>query len=150
MRRQLGEWSHENVHEHDPGLAMLGSCAMRIDLQEDLFRRYPKLFRQPEMRLIDPDITANSSAILQDDSAPFDQRGIECGDEWLSVVNQLSHACEAEINELVSQGVAKHSWPRLAQIKEKFGTLRFYVRGRLSDELRELIRQAGSESPPSD
>ena len=123
---------------------------MRIELQEKLFRRYPKLFRQPEMRLIDPDVAANSSAVFQDDSAPFDQRGIECGDEWFSVVNQLSQACEAEINQLVSQGVAKHSWPRIAQIKEKFGTLRFYVRGRISADLRELIRQAGSESPPSD
>ena len=123
---------------------------MKTELQEVLFHRYPKLFRKPGMRLLDPRIVSDAADRFQDASAPFDQRGIECGDEWFSVVNQLSHACEAEINELVSQGVAKHSWPRIAQIKEKFGTLRFYVRGRLSDELRELIRQAGSESPPSD
>ena len=120
---------------------------MRIDLQEDLFRRYPKLFRQPEMRLIDSDITANSFAIFQDDSAPFDQRGIECGDEWFAIVDRLSQACEAEIDTIISQGIAIESWPRIAQIKEKFETLRFYVRGHLSDELRSMILQASNETP---
>ena len=120
---------------------------MRIDLQEDLFRRYPKLFRRPGMRLIDPAITGNASLTFEDDSAPFDQRGIECSDDWFEVVDRLSQACETEINEFIARGGARHSWPRIAQIKEKFGTLRFYVRGRLSDNLRELIRQASSESP---
>lgn len=123
---------------------------MRMELQEELFRRYPQLFRRPGMHLFDPAITGNTSLMLEDDSAPFDQRGIECGDEWFEVVDRLSQACEAEINEFIARGEARHSWPRIAQIKEKFGTLRFYVRGRLSDDLRELIMQASNDSLSND
>lgn len=43
----------------------------------------------------------------------------------------------------------KECWPRIAQIKEKFGGLRFYVNGQLSDGLRELIlkTEAGGDTP---
>ena len=138
------------VPVHDPGPEMQWSNVMRMELQEELFRRYPQLFRRPGMRLIDPAITGNTSLALEDDSAPFDQRGIECGDEWFEVVDRLSAACETEINEFIARGGARHSWPRIAQIKEKFGTLRFYVRGRLSDDLRELIMQASNDSLSND
>lgn len=123
---------------------------MRMELQEEIFRRYPQLFRRPGRRLIDPAITGNTSFTLENDFAPFDQRGIECGDEWFEVVDRLSQACETEINEFIARGEASHSWPRIAQIKEKFGSLRFYVRGRLSDDLRELIMQASNDSLSND
>ena len=91
---------------------------MRIDLQQELIQRYPKLFHKPGMRLVDPAIIGKSFGIWEDELGSIDQWGIECSDEWFSIVNQLSAACEAEIDKLASQGMPKHSWPRIAQIKE--------------------------------
>ncbi len=123
---------------------------MRIELQQELFRRYPRLFRKPGMRLVDRAIIGKSFGIWEDETGSIDQWGIECGDEWLFIVNQLSEACEAEIDKLVAEGLPMYSWPRIAQIKEKFGTLRFYVRGRLSKELREEISHACDRPRPVD
>ena len=75
------------------------------------------------------------------DMGPFDERGIECGDGWFAIVDRLSSACECEIELLISRGVNEESWPRVAQIKEKLGGLRFYVKGSLSPKLRrEILR----------
>jgi hypothetical protein len=57
----------------------------------------------------------------------------------------LSGACENEIEALVDQNVSQEYWPRVAQVKEKLGSLRFYVNGKLSAELREKISEAGHE-----
>ena len=54
-------------------------------------------------------------------------------------------AGEIEIEALISRGVTKEHWPRVVQIKEKFGTLRFYVHGQLSDGLRAQILQVEEE-----
>lgn len=102
---------------------------MKLELQEKLFLRHPRFYRR-----------TGSSAL------PFDERGIECGDGWMDLIDRLSSACEQEIVARISQGVAKELWPRVAQIKEKMGTLRFYVNGAVSDELRSRIRQAEEES----
>lgn len=109
---------------------------MKIELQAELFRRYPKLFRKPDKR-------------LHDDTAPIDERGIECGDGWFDIADRLSCACELEIEALNHQGVAKECWPRVAQIKQKLGTMRFYVHGPLSDDLREQIRREHSDDGDS-
>lgn len=112
---------------------------MQAQLQAELLRRYPKFFRQPGKRLVDPDVICGPENCLVDDMAPFDERGIECGDGWFGIVDSLSHACENEIDTLMAQGVPKEGWPRIAQIKGKFGGLRFYVNGSVTDELRALI-----------
>jgi len=97
---------------------------MDIKLQEILFLRYPKLFRRHEV----PD-------------APIDERGIECGDGWFALVERLASAGEAEIVALQAQGVPPSAWPRVAQIKEKFGSLRFYLDGNCSEQFSQLIRE---------
>lgn len=102
---------------------------MKPELQAELFRRYPKLFRKPGKR-------------LHDHTAPIDERGIECGDGWFDIVDRLCRDCELEIETVIAQGVTSERWPRIAQIKEKFGGLRFYVNGPLSDRLRAQILQA--------
>lgn len=109
---------------------------MKPELQSELFGRYPILFRKPDNR-------------LHDDTAPIDERGIECGDGWFAIVERLCDACEKEIETLVLQGMTKESWPRVAQIKEKLGTLRFYVHGPLSDDLREQINREHSDDGKS-
>lgn len=118
------------------------AIAMQAQLQAELLRRYPKFFRQPGKRLLNLDVISGLEGRLLDDWAPFDERGIECGDGWFALIDRLSRACENEIATLVAQGVPKEGWPRIAQIKEKFGGLRFYVRGPLSEDLRAQILQA--------
>jgi len=103
---------------------------MKFALQKELFRRYPALFRKPGSEC---------------DTAPIDERGIECDDGWFDLIDRLCRACESEIETLNSHSVARNDWPRVAQIKEKFGTLRFYVQGQLSDALRTQILQAEAE-----
>lgn len=58
----------------------------------------------------------------------FELFGVECGDGWKSIYEPL----------LVR---ARKEGATVAQVKEKFGGLRFYVSG-ASDGLRELIREA--------
>lgn len=100
---------------------------MKTELQAELFRRYPTIFRKP------------GEGRLQKEIAPLDERGIECGDGWFTLIDRLCTACESEIDALISQGLTEVHWPRVAQIKEKFGGMRFYVNGSVTDELRALI-----------
>lgn len=119
---------------------------MKLELQEELFRRYPKFFRKPGMRLL---FQHTSDAHLCDATAPLDERGIECDDGWFDIVDRLSCACEKEIEALNHQGVVKECWPRVAQIKQKLGTMRFYVQGPLSEDLREQITREHSDDGDS-
>lgn len=105
---------------------------MKPELQAELFQRYPKLFRKPGKRLVDPEVISEFEDLLQDDNGPFDEYGIECGDGWFDLVDRLSAACESEIETLMAQSAPKECWPRNVQIKKKMGGLRFYVNGPLS------------------
>lgn len=60
--------------------------------------------------------------------------GARCGAGWLQLVERL-------IVDLIALGWDK----RCDQIKEKFGTLRFYI-GNGSEQIRERIREAEKES----
>lgn len=117
---------------------------MKLELQAELFHRYPCFFRKPGKRFFELDSVSNTEELIQD-GGPFDDWGVECGDGWFSLVDRLSCECEKEIERLKSLGVPKERWPRVAQIKEKFGSLRFYTRGSLPDELRERILKVSEE-----
>jgi hypothetical protein len=119
---------------------------MNTDLQLEIFRRYPNLYRQPGKRFFSAEICPDLDLIDRyvENFGPIDDRGIECGDEWFHLVDELSSACEAEIEALIAQGVPKEHWPRIAQIKEKFGGLRFYVSGQLSAQQSARILQVGT------
>ncbi len=56
--------------------------------------------------------------------SPLQFRGIEAGDGWYEIICQLLSEIEAKS---ISTGISKRKWPRVLQIKEKFGTLRFYI-----------------------
>ena len=61
--------------------------------------------------------------------------GFECGDGWFNIIDNL---CELlMIDETLT--------PRATQVKEKFGTLRFYV-DQATDYQYELIDRAGDLS----
>jgi hypothetical protein len=118
------------------------SQRMRDELQAELFRRYPNALRKPGKRRITLEIVDCVEEIVRDDTAPIDERGVECGDGWFAIIERLSHALENEIEGLIARGVDEMLWPRVAQIKEKLGGLRFYVNGHISDQLRLQILQA--------
>jgi len=85
---------------------------MRKELDEKLCEKYHKIFR--------------------DRHAPMTQTamcwGVDCDDGWYNIIDTLCYQIQSHIDwknrnvEEVSQVIAE-------QVKEKFGTLRFYVRG---------------------
>ena len=85
---------------------------MKQELDEYLCKVYPKIFA--------------------DRNKPMTETcmcwGFECGDGWFNIINQLCQNIQHHIDwknkngEVVPQVVAM-------QVKEKFGTLRFYVTG---------------------
>lgn len=97
---------------------------MNIELQQTLLSRYPKFLRK------------------SGDSRPFDERGFECKDGWFKLIDELCRDCEAEIETLMKQGCSRSQWPRVSQIKEKFGSLRFRAAGEISGELRDKFLAA--------
>lgn len=121
----------------------IGVSGLKLKLQSVLFERYPMLFRRPGKRLIS---VLGAESCLRDDSGPIDYYGVECGNGWLPLIEGVSALCEAEIRSMPKRGVPKEDWPRCLQIKEKFGTLRFYVRGALSEATRVAIDAAVLES----
>jgi len=60
--------------------------------------------------------------------------GFECGDGWFGLIER----CIKALHELPDP-------PKLAQVKEKFGTLRVYIDGG-SDEAYGIIQKAEAES----
>jgi len=77
------------------------------DNQQQLFAAHPRAFRPPS----------------NDEIAPLDSWGIECGDGWLSLITQAAALIEADIDQIHDI----REWPRVAQIKEKLGELRIYM-----------------------
>tara|TARA_R110000851_G_scaffold259150_2_gene411643 strand:+ start:49 stop:453 length:405 start_codon:yes stop_codon:yes gene_type:complete len=94
---------------------------MKQELQDQLFKKYPEIFIQKDL----PRTCMNW--------------GIECGDGWFNIIDTL---CES-IQHHVTYG--KIEQIEAAQVKEKFGGLRFYVDGE-DDYIRGLIRMAESMS----
>ena len=80
---------------------------MKKELEDILYQRYPELFAE---RTLSPEETAMC-------------RGIVCGDGWFDLIDTL--CCT------IQQGIEHGDTPpvRVTQVKEKFGTLRFRIRG---------------------
>lgn len=83
---------------------------MKIELDRSLCERYPKIFRD---RYADMQTTAMCW-------------GFDCGDGWYDL---LDHLCN-QIQWYLDRNAPKDTPQVVAeQVKEKYGTLRFYVRG---------------------
>lgn len=78
-------------------------------------------------------------------NAPFAYYGIECGDGWRAVLEPLFAAMESTAAGMQQAGTAKSRLPALAQVKEKFGTLRIYLDNGTT-EIREAINAAEAQS----
>lgn len=68
--------------------------------------------------------------------------GFECGDGWFNLILELSEKLEAIISSLPED---KRSNFKVSQVKEKFGTLRFYMFAE-TDEMSDLISEAEKKS----
>lgn len=86
---------------------------MKKELQEKLFENYPKIFacRQKETR---------------DNLMYF---GIDTGDGWYWIIDHLCKSIQSYVDN------NKKPQPVAFQVKEKYGTLRFY----LQDDIDEMI-----------
>lgn len=93
---------------------------MKKKLTDKLFEDFPKLYRGRHLS-----ITENLM--------PF---GFECGNGWYDIIYDLSKA----ITKLDPKGNTA-----AVQVKEKFGTLRFYV-NQSTDAVNDIINQAEFES----
>lgn len=85
---------------------------MDIELEEKLFKKYPKIFKQK-------DLPMTQTAMCW---------GIECGNGWYWLIDTLC----ASIQNYIDYN--KKPQIEAVQVKEKFGDLRFYV-----DYFDELI-----------
>ena len=111
---------------------------MTKELEEKLFKRFS--FFHPE-------------ASIQESLMAF---GFECDDGWFDIIWQLCESLEKEnkrmIDELEPNDKTKlllqkgePALFRVVQVKEKFGTLRFYT-DLSSDGMEKLIRKAEKKS----
>lgn len=102
---------------------------MNKDLEKTLLERYPKIL-----------LSSNERNLV----AMF---GIDCGDGWYNIIDTLCSSIQNEIDYHNGEGfysAYESKQPKMeqvvaAQIKEKFGGLRFYTDGSLTDRMRGMI-----------
>jgi len=107
---------------------------MKDELTQKLAQKYPTIFTE-------------LGSTPQQSCMAF---GIECGDGWYDLLDVL---CESltYLYETGSIGGDQRYAPMdppkviATQIKEKFGTLRFYYRLSLSDQVKDLQKQAETD-----
>ena len=76
---------------------------------------------------------------------PFYLFGFECGEGWYGIIKELIEGIERVADKELDSWMRKHI--RVVQVKEKFGTLRFYLNlTYATDALEELIRDAEEKS----
>lgn len=74
--------------------------------------------------------------------------GFDCGDGWYDLIYELSSKLEALIQKFKDEDpsdVKDYGLPRAAQVKEKFGGLRFYMTSG-TDGMFDLIEEAEGKS----
>jgi hypothetical protein len=71
--------------------------------------------------------------------------GFECGDGWESIIRAAAEKLEPLIREYRATHPDDEFVPRASQIKEKYGTLRFYLSSG-TDEMFEIANEAESRS----
>jgi hypothetical protein len=72
--------------------------------------------------------------------------GVECGGGWSGLIRDLLGKLVGSLRGEREQYIDGEFPFRIDQIKEKFGTLRFYVSGAASDSMMEAIMEAESLS----
>lgn len=77
---------------------------MKKELEDKLFEKYPKIFKQKDLSMKETCMCC----------------GIECGNGWYDLINTLCFSLQFNVEH--------NNYPQVeaTQVKEKFGTLRFY------------------------
>lgn len=99
---------------------------MKPELEEKLFNDFPLLF--------------NPKADIRDSLMAF---GFECGDGWYQLIRELSEKLYPLIQKYTVSEDDFH--PTVLQVKEKYGTLRFYLSFG-TQEMEELIDEYEEKS----
>jgi len=99
---------------------------MKLELQNDLVKAYPKIFKN----------------VGGDETKTCMAHGIQCNDGWYDLLDTLCYTMQRHCNvtntryiietdkyEFVEEGDPEYVQVVAAQVKEKLGTLRFYVDG---------------------
>lgn len=102
---------------------------MSPERQTLLYQRYPVLYRGRKRP-----ITESLMSF-----------GFECGDGWFDLLERLSARIEARALERRARGTPETDLPEAEQVKEKYGTLRFYL-ARSDDDIDRWILEAEDES----
>lgn len=90
---------------------------MNKELQQKLFDDYPKIFQDKDK--------PNTESLMC--------HGFSCGDGWYHIIDALCKALQDTTD------LYKESQVVAFQIKEKFGTLRFYAVGRSTEKQNGMI-----------
>jgi len=103
---------------------------MKLELQNKLFEKYPKIFRQKDLS-------------MQETCMCW---GFDCGDGWYNIIDTLCH----QIQWHIVYNLSEDEDPEVVnveatQVKEKFGGLRFYYNGG-NDFISGLVSMAESLS----
>ena len=89
---------------------------MSPEKEKILCQKYPKIFKFPG-----------------DVNEPIDMWGLECDDGWFELIDTLCDKIQSHIDwrsrDIQDAETAENLQVVAEQIKEKFGSLRFYVRG---------------------
>ena len=115
---------------------------MNKELQEKLYKKYPKIFIQKHLPM-------QQTAMCW---------GISCGDGWYDIIDTLCFNIQARVN---SEEIKDPSFVcQATQVKEKFGGLRFYVYGgddyidglieMAEDMSYKICSECGNKSDPSE
>lgn len=104
---------------------------MKQELDDKLCKTFPRVFRQ---RTGDPMQTAFCF-------------GFECGDGWYDLLYKCASKIEREIVDMkkADPSTPDDELPCASQVKEKYGTLRFYM-SFTSDAIEDIINEAEDES----
>lgn len=71
--------------------------------------------------------------------------GFECGDGWFDLIDRLSSKLERILEDQKASGVSEEDLPKADQVKEKMGSLRYYLTYG-TDEMYDIINEAERES----
>lgn len=97
---------------------------MSPELEQKLYNKYPKIFAQK-------DLSPTETCMCW---------GFECGDGWFNIIDKLCENIQNHIN--------KNNLPQLEaeQVKQKFGTLRFYTNGNTDECIDKFITEAEEQT----
>jgi hypothetical protein len=102
---------------------------MKKELDEKLCRDFPLLYSDRNLSISETEISW----------------GFQCNDGWFNLIYELSEKLERMIETWIIANGSVENHPRACCVKEKFGTLRFYLASdtdEMYDEIRKYERKS--------